>query len=1014
MGEGFRRPFAAVLTVGALLASLLVAQAVLAPSAAAVTTVVVNTTADVVDADPATTSLREAVNEANSDAQATEIVLAPSATYQLTICGATEHANAGGDLDHTESAQLTVFGNGSTIEQTCPGERVLHHLESTQALVVDATTITGGNVIGTEIDLDGHSIGGGGGILSLGSALLSSVVVTANSAEDLGSGVRALFPSTFTNSTIDANPGTGGGAAIGLDNDFEFAPNLISITGSSFDGNGGAGLLAYQGIFSGDTSTFNGNGTDGIFLKFAISTFTDIEINNNTGSGLGSIDAGVTFIDSSANGNGTDGIRSTGAGLIDVSGSDVIDNGAQGLHYIGCDGLGMSDVITVSTSNINDNGLNGIFDDGCGGVDVEQSSVSGNAGGVVCTQCSEINVESSTINANTTNGGIRMASDTGFLPGASMLVQDSTVTNNVAASRGGGISAEGDGTVGLFVTVSESSSVTDNSSGSDGGGIAVDRGSLFVTASVVSDNTAGNPDDLLNGPFGQGGGIFVRDGSIAVTTTVVQGNRAAGNGGGISHEPFSGDAATLFDVTLDNNEAKGTGGGIDVDSAAALNVFGATITNNDSIAQGGGIAVRNTAATIERATISGNNSGAVGGGLYAFESINPGFGIDLAESVVTDNSGPGAAVFIDTNLVSEVRNSTVSGNNTVGVAAGSGANLQLNFATVVDNAGGNVTTQSGTFFSFASVVADATGGSNCAFGGFSVSSGFNADTDNTCGFVNINDLPGLAGVGLAALADNGGPTLTHAVASGSPLLNVVPVAQCSFVVFSDQRGEPRPGGTLCDIGAYESQVLNFTAVVEDFVFNLGGFRFDLLPLIQIEGFTPDPASVSLLEVPDIGVFQVERDTGVITFGAGELGRIPPGGPIIVGKFELTYEVCDSDDAGLCGTGSLLLRLTDPATACTVEGTPRRDILFGTSGDDIICGFGGRDLIIAFGGNDVILAGRGKDIVFGGRGNDIVRGESGRDLLFGQRGTDWLDGGPGRDRCFASGGATVNCERRRRS
>lgn len=54
---------------------------------------------------------------------------------------------------------------------------------------------------------------------------------------------------------------------------------------------------------------------------------------------------------------------------------------------------------------------------------------------------------------------------------------------------------------------------------------------------------------------------------------------------------------------------------------------------------------------------------------------------------------------------------------------------------------------------------------------------------------------------LAGLADNGRPTATMLPAAASPLVGVVPVADCAAA--ADQRGEPRPLGAGCDIGAVE-------------------------------------------------------------------------------------------------------------------------------------------------------------------------------------------------------------------
>jgi hypothetical protein len=58
---------------------------------------------------------------------------------------------------------------------------------------------------------------------------------------------------------------------------------------------------------------------------------------------------------------------------------------------------------------------------------------------------------------------------------------------------------------------------------------------------------------------------------------------------------------------------------------------------------------------------------------------------------------------------------------------------------------------------------------------------------------------------LGALANNGGPTPTHALLPGSPAIDRIPSAFCT--VPTDQRGVLRPyapiGGGACDVGAYE-------------------------------------------------------------------------------------------------------------------------------------------------------------------------------------------------------------------
>ena len=76
--------------------------------------------------------------------------------------------------------------------------------------------------------------------------------------------------------------------------------------------------------------------------------------------------------------------------------------------------------------------------------------------------------------------------------------------------------------------------------------------------------------------------------------------------------------------------------------------------------------------------------------------------------------------------------------------------------------------------------------------------GNNVFTDDSCFPIASDQV--VTDAGLGALADNGGPTLTHALLSGSPAVDTANGAVCPAV---DQRGVARPQGAGCDVGAYE-------------------------------------------------------------------------------------------------------------------------------------------------------------------------------------------------------------------
>jgi hypothetical protein len=89
-------------------------------------------------------------------------------------------------------------------------------------------------------------------------------------------------------------------------------------------------------------------------------------------------------------------------------------------------------------------------------------------------------------------------------------------------------------------------------------------------------------------------------------------------------------------------------------------------------------------------------------------------------------------------------------------------------------------------------------------------SGYNLDSDGTCGFTAKGD-HSHATADLGALANNGGPTETVLPKAGSPARNAIPLgaAGCTKTA-KDQRHEPRPDSVShrCDIGSVEAQVVN--------------------------------------------------------------------------------------------------------------------------------------------------------------------------------------------------------------
>ena len=103
---------------------------------------------------------------------------------------------------------------------------------------------------------------------------------------------------------------------------------------------------------------------------------------------------------------------------------------------------------------------------------------------------------------------------------------------------------------------------------------------------------------------------------------------------------------------------------------------------------------------------------------------------------------------------------------------------------------------SGVFTISNSIVANSLGGAECenSNGGTLIDGGHNIVEDSSCNIAGGSDPL------LGPLGDNGGPTPTHALLSGSPAID-----NGYSLALTDQRGVPRPQGIASDIGAFELQ-----------------------------------------------------------------------------------------------------------------------------------------------------------------------------------------------------------------
>ncbi len=221
--------------------------------------------------------------------------------------------------------------------------------------------------------------------------------------------------------------------------------------------------------------------------------------------------------------------------------------------------------------------------------------------GVFLITDSNVTISGMTIrhgNATHYGGGIVNARGT-------LILSDSSITNNVTAgsifSFGGGIGNLLGGTL-----VLRNSTVTDNTAGRGGGGVS-NGGTLSLTNSTINGNRAGT----------SGGGIL-NNGTATLIDSTVSANAAGTSGGGIyTLTSFSGGdtTVTVINSIVSDNTARLDGGGF-YNGDGVLTVISNAVSNNMAGRVGGGI-YSDDPLSVTSSTISNNSAGGDGGGLYS-------------------------------------------------------------------------------------------------------------------------------------------------------------------------------------------------------------------------------------------------------------------------------------------------------------------------------------------------------------------------------------------------------------
>jgi CSLREA domain-containing protein len=604
--------------------------------------------------------------------------------------------------------------------------------------------------------------------------------------------------------------------------------------------------------------------------------------------------------------------------------------------------------------------------------------------------------------------------------------------------------------------------------------------------------------------FGTGAGCGLREAIQAANTDAAYGGCSAGSGSDRIVLP-----AGTYTLTISGSEDANTSG--DLDILADLEILGAGVATTivdgndidrvfdvDPVETGvtvlmSDLTVRNGdapgtvcaggiwnhgALTLIRAAVI-DNRGGCGAGIENYDNTQP---APLQTLVLTDvlisgnqtdnpSNGVGGGLTNEVDRTATLTNVTISNNTAEADGGGlwhvgAAGTTTLNNVTITGNTadsvpgtdgGGGIHNVNGTVNMANSIVAgntDASGNTGPDCEGDITSQGYNLlGNDTGCSFTaTTGDKIGTGAAPinpmLGPLADNGGPTATHALLTGSPALDAgnpaTPGSGGTACAAADQRGAPRN----CDMGAYELVqclgvavnrvgVSTGTATITgtpgaDGILGLGGNEtIDAAAGDDKVCAGPGDDTVTAGDGND----EVLGEGGNDTLGGGAGNDTVRGGAgddsVTGGDGDDTLSGEDGNDRLLGeagndnldgGPGDDTLDGGDGNDTMTAGdgndqllGEVGNDSLNGGAGNDTLDGGAGNDKITAGDGNDTGLGQAGKDTVAGGAGNDRLKGHRGNDRLKGQAGKDRLNGGPGKkDRCAGGGGkkdkAAGSCEK----
>jgi CSLREA domain-containing protein len=734
----------------------------------------VTTTTDGSDADPGDgvcemtagvgdCSLRAAIDEANTTPDQVDVLI-PEGSYQLTVAGS-DDTNAVGDLDVVVTGKLNLIGQGAGVEIDAGGLDGAVQLH-TGSLELQRVAVTGAAGPGLAVDAPG-----------VASVVLGSLHGNAGPGLAIESGAQA----SLLHSTVSGNGSAGGGGIAAAGN---LVADFVTITGNT-----GGGITGTASPTLGQSVVANQASGPGCATP-ATSTGWNLS-SDATCTWNGPGDMGGETVSLQPLSSDLVPFHELGAGSKAMD-SIPVDSGACGTGFDTVD----QRLAPRPTGGACDRGATEAPSDLALIVDNPFDVVDAAPGDGVC----DVGDGTCTLRAAVTETNASAGPDVVTLAVSPTLARP-------------GVAEDGNATGDLDVR--DSLTITGAGHIIDGGDLdrVIDhrRGRLELDDLTVTDGS------IMSAPGStSGGGVLSSDGTLALTNVDISSNNAT-HGGGI-------DVSGRLEVeqsSIRDNSADTNGGGLLVRSeltqlapgawlvpASEARIVATQISGNRAANGSAGGLGGSGDIELLRSTVSGNRAkttgGGVGSGFCASFGVACATDLRIISSTISGNTaqeGGGIHTTFEewdsaTVLASTIFQNTATGNPSNGKAGGGVAG-------------------SGPFSIGASIVGENVG-DDCAVTLSTL--GGNLDSDGTCGF-GAGDLPSTDPL-LGALADNGGPTPTHLPYGISPVIDAIApgtAGLCDGALPIDQRGETRPAGGGCDVGAVEGNdpgAVPFVAVVD--------------------------------------------------------------------------------------------------------------------------------------------------------------------------------------------------------